>query len=450
MHGPRTKELIKKELKHLIRPFGAFGRSPKMIWEKGEGVILWDVDGNQYIDLSSGRWQYMSLGWGRKELIDAATEQMNKISHMINADAFSSELAIEYAAQLAAVLPGDINRVLFTCTGTNSTEAAIKISKLFWEIKGRGRKYKVLCLSDAYHGASHFAGTLMGHPGGRNPFGVEVPGVVRMPHYHCYRCPYKQTYPSCGVLCGRMIERIIEQEGPESIACMIAEPIQGTSGFIWPPEEFWSTVTKTLKKYDILFIADEVQNGFCRTGKFWGVDNWNIIPDILTMAKGINSAYIPLGAVGISEELYKVLEGHNFLYGGTGHGSPIALATAKAALRIYLEEDMAARSARLGEHIHKRLVNEFLPLPCVDDIMGKGCYQSFAFALNKTTGSQFDQEAQNKAAEILDNRFLEEGVLPRIEQARRVSITPPLVISEQELDKGLDIMLRVLKEVKPI
>lgn len=446
----RKQELIRKESAHLIRMFGVVGATPKVIWERGEGIKLWDIDGKQYIDMSSGRFQWMNLGWGRKELIDAAYEQMQKMTHMIMGEAFSSEMAIEYAAELGEVLPGDINYVLFTSGGTDSVEAAVKMAKLYWNVHGQAGKYKVLCLSDAYHGASHFAASLLGVSYGRAPFGVEFPGVVRIPNYYCYRCPFGLKYPSCNMLCARMVERTIEQEGEETIACMIAEPIQGYAGFIWPPDEYWPIVRKTCSDHNILLIADCVQTGFCRTGKFWGVDNWNIVPDMLTMGKGINSGYLPLGALGVSDRIYKDVRGHLFLYGATFHGNPVVLATGRAALKIFTEEKLAQRSAKLGEHIHERLVREFLPLACVDDVMGKGCYQSFEIALNKTTGSKFNQEVQNEAGESIDNQLLEKGVLSRIEHNRRVAITPPLVISEDELDRGLDIILDVMKKVRPV
>ena len=450
MTTTRTEELRKKEATHLFRSFSVVGVAPKVVWERGTGARLRDVDGKEYIDMSSGRFQYMSLGWGRQELVDAVTEQVQKISQMVTGDAFSSELAIEYATELAEVLPSDIDRVLFVNSGTEATEGAVKIAKMYWNIRGQAGKYKVRCLSDAYHGASHFAASLIGASFGRAPFGVEFPGIVRIPHYHCYRCPFDLKYASCNMLCARMVERTIQQEGEETIACMIAEPIQGYGGFLWPPDEYWPMVRKILKEHNILLIADEVQNGFCRTGKFWGVDNWNITPDLMTMGKGINSMYIPLGAVGVSANIYKDFAGHVFLYGGTSHGNPIALASGRAALKVYKEEELADRAARLGEHIHERLVKEFLPLPCVDDVMGKGCYQSFAIALNKTTGSKFNQAAQDEVGEALDNRLLEKGVLGRIEHNRRMAITPPLVIGEDELDTGLDIMRDLMKEVKPV
>jgi len=169
------------------------------------------------------------------------------------------------------------------------------------------------------------------------------------------------------------------------------------------------------------------------------------------MGKGINSNFLPLGAVGISNKVYGHLSGQMFLYGATSHGNPVVLATGRAALKIYKEERLAERAAKLGEHIHERLVKEFLPLPCVDDVMGKGCFQSFVIALNKSTGNKLNPEAQDKAVKDIDNRLLERGILPRpATLSWRVGITPPLTIGEDELDVALDTMRDVMKEVKPV
>jgi 4-aminobutyrate aminotransferase-like enzyme len=209
-------------------------------------------------------------------------------------------------------------------------------------------------------------------------------------------------------------------------------------------------VSQILKDYDILLISDEVQNGFCRTGKFWGVDNFALAPDLLYMGKGINSMYLPLGAVAVSDRVFKGIQGHEFVGGGTSCGDAAALASGLAALKIYQQEKLDQRAAELGEHARQRLVEEFLPLPCVDDVMGKGLYQSFEIALNKTTGSRFNPAAQAKVREEVFWKLIESGVFARIDHDRRVYFTPPLTITAEELDQALDILLRTMKEVKPL
>jgi len=445
----RTEELLKKD-ERFFHPFGAVGEKSRIIWEKGEGAKLWDTEGHEVIDISSAYAQCGHLGYGRKEINDAVYEQMQQLPQMFMQPPNTTPVAAEYAAELTEALPDDLNRVFFTNSGTESTENAVKVARAYWHNKGQAGKYKVLSLSEAYHGASHFAASIGGWSYLRTGFGLEFPGIVRAPIWHCYRCPFNLKYPSCEITCAHYVSRIIEVEGPESIACMIAETIQGYAGVIWPPDEYWPIVTAILKEHDILLISDEVQTGFCRTGTFWGVENFNFVPDILYMGKGINSMYLPLGAVAVSDRVFKGIEGMEFVAGGTSCGHAAALASGRAALKIYKEERLDQRAAKLGAHMHERLVKEFQPLPCVDDVLGRGLYQSFEIALNKTTDSKFNPEAQAKVRNEIFWKLMERGVFGRIDHDRRVYLTPALIIGETELDQALDILLGVMKEVKPV
>jgi 4-aminobutyrate aminotransferase-like enzyme len=236
---------------------------------------------------------------------------------------------------------------------------------------------------------------------------------------------------------------------------MIAEVAMGNGGVIWPPDEWWPMVREITKKYDILLIADEVQTGFCRTGKFWGVDQFNVVPDMLNMAKGINSGFLPFGAVGISDKIANAFpKGQPFKGYTTSDANALCVASARAALKVYTEQKMADRVAKLGARLSERFKNEFLPLPVVDDITGKnrGLYQSFAIGLSKTTGKPYDMAATAEARNFLAAKALEKGVLLGTCDGypRRQPICPPFIITEEELDKVLDVTLSVLKEIKPV
>lgn len=448
----QTLDLARKDGAHFYRQLSVVGKAPTIIWERGKGTKLWDTNGKQYIDMSSGHVHFSNLGYARKELNDAAYEQMQKISHMHTAGFMSNIQAIEYAAELAEVLPGDINHVCFTNTGTESTEVAVQVARFYWEAQGQANKYKLLCLSDNYHGCSALSRSLSSFRYlGMAGFGHVYPNIIRVPNYHCYRCSLGLNYPDCGIACARFLGKVIETEGEETVVALIAEAVLGPAGVIWPPNEYWPIVRRICSENNILLIADEVQTGFCRTGKFWGVDNWNIVPDIMTMGKGINSGYLPLGAVGVSDKVHKVFSGECFMAGATSDANPTVIATGRAALKIYKEEKLAERAAKLGEHIHERLVNEFLTLPCIDNIMGKGLYQSFEIALNKTTSSEFNYEAVKNARDSMRKQCLEKGVLTSGDgYPWRMPIVPPYIIDEDELDAGLDIILDVMKEVEPV
>lgn len=446
MASTRTEELLKKD-EHFFHPFGVVGEKSRIVWEKGRGAKLWDTEGHEVIDLSSAYAQCGHLGFSRKEINDAVYEQMQQLSHMFMQPPHTCVPAAEYSAELAQVLPGDINHVFFTNSGTESTEAAVKTARFYWYHKGQAGKYKIISMNEAYHGASHFAASICGWPYVRTSFGVEFPGIIRVPSFHAYKSPFGKDHAK---ILAYLLEQTILAEGPESIACMMAEPIQGYAGVVWPQDEYWPLVTAILKKYDILLICDEVQTGFCRTGKFWGVDNWNFVPDIMTMGKGINSMYLPLGAVGVCDKVYKFISGKEFVAGGTACGDAAAMASGRAALKIYIGEKLDQRAAKLGEHMHERLVKEFAILPCVDDVLGKGLYQSFEIVLNKTTGREVPPDVQTRATGDLFWKLMERGVFARIDHDRRVYLTPPLIIGEDELDKALDILLGAVKEVKPV
>ncbi len=445
----RTQELFKKDGVHFFHPMGVVGKEPSVIFERGKGSQLWDTDGKQYTDLTAGVGQCASLGYGREEIIDAACEEMQKTKtpHVIITGRTSNIPAIEYAAELAEVLPGDINHVYLTNSGTEAVEVAIQVARMYWEAHGQADRYKLLCLARAYHGSSALTRSLTNM--GMSCFGHQYPGIVRLPDWHCYHCPFGLKYPSCNIACARFVESVIEQEerGGNTIVALIAAAIQGQD-VIWPPDEYWPIVSKILSDHNILLIDDEVKTGFCRTGKFWAVEHWNVVPDIMTMSKGINGGYLPFGAVGVSDRVYKDLEGKVFSGVLTQGSNPTCIATARATLKIYAKEKLVERSAKLGEHLHERLVKEFLPLPCVDDVMGKGLFQSFEVALNKTTGSKFNPEAMKETSERASSQLQERGVFAQL--GNRVVVSPPFVITEDELDSALDVLLSVMKEVKPV
>lgn len=448
----RTQELLKKDVAHFFHQFGVVGQTPKMIWERGKGAQIWDTNGKQYTDMTSGAAHCASLGFARKELSNAAYEQMQKLTTLMTSEVTSNIPAIEYAAELAEVLPGDINHVYLTCCGSEATEVATQIARHYWDSVGQPQKYKVIAINRAYHGGTLLSRSLTGSHIGMGSFGRRAPEVVKAPNYLCPQCAFGLKYPNCDMACAKFIESVIEQEGPETISCMIAEVALGNGGVFWPPDEWWPMVREITKKYDILLIADEVQTGFCRSGKFWGLDHFNVVPDILNMAKGINSGFLPCGAVGVSDRIVDAFpKGQPFKGYVTQDANALVVASARAALKVY-KDGMADRVAKLGAHLTDRLKNEFLPLPCVDNISGKGLYQSFAIALNKTTGKPYDPVATAKARDFLAAKCLEKGVLVGVCDGypRREPIVPPFVITEEELDKALDVTLSVMKEVKPV
>jgi len=391
-----------------------------------------------------------NLGHNHPKLIEAATKQMNEFWHYsAGAPTASNIPAIEYCHALAEVLPTGIDHVLLTCTGTESTESCIQIARAYWESVGELGKYKIICMDRAYHGASQLARSMTGAHIGLSCYSRRNPEVVKMPNFvtgieNCFKTVEENA---------RYLEQVIQQEGADTISCLMAEVAQGNGGVVWPGDEWWPITREICTKHNILLIADEVQTGFCRTGKFWGVDHYGVVPDMVSMAKGINSGILPFGAVGFSNKIFDALAKSNkrLMSYTTSDGNAVVAATALAALKIYKEEKMADRVAKLGAQLSKRL-NEFTKLPVVDAPMGKGLYQSFLISLNKTTGSPYNAEATTAAREKLNAECLKQGVMLTYCDGypHRQPIVPPFIITEEELDHALDVIYSVLKEIKPV
>ncbi|MBE9513325.1 MAG: aspartate aminotransferase family protein [Chloroflexi bacterium] len=449
------QELVKKDLAHVIHPFGVMGAEPKFIFTEGEGVYLRDIDGNKYMDMTSGGVHLCNLGHSPKALVDALDEQMHKLAYFsAGAPNVATEQYIEYCTELAEVLPGDLNRVYMTCSGSETTEVSTQIARHYWDSVGQPGKYKIIAINRAYHGGTLLSRSLTGSQVGMGSFGRRVPEVVRAPNYMCPRCAFGLTYPDCDMACAKFLESVIEQEGEDTISCMIAEVALGNGGVYWAPDGWWQKVREITKEHNILLIADEVQTGFCRSGKFWGVDHFNVVPDMLNMGKGINSGFLPCGAVGVSDKIVNAFpKGQPFKGYVTQDANALVVASARAALKAY-KGGMADRTAKLGAHLSKRFADEFQPLPCVDDIsgLGKGLYQSFAIKLNKTTGKPYDVAATAKARDFLAGEALKQGVLLGTCDGypRREPIVPPFIITEAELDQALDVTLSLMKEIKPV
>jgi len=448
--GQKTQEWAQRGVAHIIASSGEVGRGAEIIFEKGEGALLTDIDGKEYIDISSFV-QACNLGYGNREIIDAITAQLNKLQFSYStAQVYSSPVAIELAEELTKITPKNINHFQHTTGGTESVEWAVKLAKSYWYAKGKAIKYKIICLTNAYHGMGTFGGGLVGSSGSRLPYGVEFPGILRAPSFNCYRCHLGRTYPDCGIACAKYVEKIIEDEGEDSVAAFIAEPVQGWGGAINPPPEYFPMVKRILTDRNVLFIDDEVMTGFCRTGKFFAVEHWNIEPDIMAMAKGINSVYTPLGAIGISDEIYETLRGRSFGLSSTGPGALGGLTSGITAIRIYVRDSIAEHVAELGKHVKNRLLTEFLPLPHVGTISGLGLLLAIEIVADKETKRRFPTQ-KDVMRSILMPKCHEKGLFPRFYRNPnhdRLSVAPPLIITKEQADKALDILYTVISELK--
>lgn len=436
-----TEELIKYDVEHILHSLGSGGKNYGFALESAEGVRVKDSEGKEYIDLSS-QLVNVNFGHSRRDITEAAKAQLDKMQFTALLRGFTNVPAIEYSQKLAQVVPKGLDHFLFTMTGADAVDCAFKIANLYYKVKGE-RRYKIISLFNSYHG------TLRG-TGGASAVGkgilAECPSCgdhLHVPNYFCYRCPLHLEYPSCGIECAKFLDYVIENEGKGNVCCFIAEPEQGAGGFISPPPEYFPMVREICSKHSVLFIGDEVMTGFGRTGKMWGLDNWNVVPDIMTMSKAIVGAYLPFGAVAVSDEIFNALRGQFLNMGSTESGNPICCAVASKVLDVMREERIVEHAAEMGKYARDRLEKEFLPLPHIGSLSGLGLMLSMAIVVDKKTKAV----PAPGVDEQIRRRGLEQGLYTRVLE-NRFCFAPPLVITKEEIDEALDRLYPVLAELK--
>jgi putrescine aminotransferase len=440
-----TEELLKFDRDHILHPTCPVGQNLGIVFKKGRGVILQDTEDKEYIDCAS-QLTCVNLGYGRIEIVDAIVEQMNKLEYTTLFFGFSHVAAIECGQRLAELTPQGLDHFLFTSGGSEGTETAFKIARL------STKKHKIISLYDSYHGVTLGSLSATGEGKGTEWHGLEplAPGFIRIPSYYCYRCPFGKVYPSCDIQCAEFLAETIEREGSESVAAFIAEPVIGAGGTIFPPPEYWPRIREICTKYHVLLIADEVMTGFGRTGKFLALEHWGVEPDIMVMAKGITSAYFPFGAVAINDNVYNRLKGLTFS-AFTHSGHPVGSAVAVKAIEIYAREKVIENSARVGKHALDRLHAEFQTLPCVGAISGLGLFIGIEVVEDKDSKTSFDPEL--KVPMQIQKKARESGLLIRSRNIAnsagdRISLSPPLTITTEEIDRALEILYPILADTK--
>jgi len=442
MMNTRTEELIKYDAEHLLHCLGVVGQNLGVApFETAQGIMIKDTEGKEYIDLHS-QLTNVNLGHNRKDIAEAAKAQIDKMMFTATLRGYANVLSIEYSQKLAQVVPKGLDHFLFTMTGADADDCAFKIANLYHKVKGE-RRYKIISLFNSYHGTLRGTGGATGILKGACAECPPCGDHIHIPNYNCYRCPLHKEYPGCGIECAQFLNYLIENEGKDNIACFIAEPEQGSGGYIAPPPEYFPRIREICSKHGVIFIADEVMTGFGRTGKMWGIDNWNVVPDIMTMSKGIVSGYLPFGAVAISDEIWGTLKGQFFTLGSSESGNPICCAVASKVLDIYREEHIVEHAAEVGKYIRERLEKQFLPLPHIGSVSGLGLMLGMDIVVDKETKAIISPEV----ASLIQRRGLEQGLFLRV-FGNRQCISPPLVITQEEADEALDKLYPIFAELK--
>ncbi len=328
-----------------------------VVMERAEGALVWDSDGNEYIDAFASLWT-VNVGHGRQEIFDAINAQMQKMAiyHIFQ---IGNEPAIKLAAKVAEHMPGDLDHVFLTLGGGESVETAVKMARQYWRNKGKGTKYMVMFRDRSYHGTTMTSTSAQGLSVNRAKFEPLLPGFIKLGAPYCYRCEWNKTYgDDCKMECATQVEREIAFYGPENVGTMLGETMIGTGGVIPPPPEYWPMVNEICKANDVLVINDEVITGFGRSGTWFGFEQFGSDPDLITMAKGLSSGYLPLGAVGAKDHVFDAFlggPGEAFMSGATYMGHPLCCAAGIANLEIVEREKLVERCAELGPYVQDGL-----------------------------------------------------------------------------------------------
>jgi taurine---2-oxoglutarate transaminase len=403
----------------------------------GEGRYFWDYEGNRYLDFAS-QLVNLNLGHQHPKVVAAIKEQADRLCTI--GPPLANDKRSELARLVAEVTPGDLNHTFFTNGGAEANENAVKLAR--W-VTGR---HKVIARYRSYHGATGGAITLTGDP--RRWFAEPgLPGVVRMLDPYTYRCPAGHPEP-CPVCSGAPhFEEILQYEGPHTVAAVIMETIVGTNGIIVPPDGYLQAIREVCDRYGILLILDEVMAGFGRSGRWFACEHWDVVPDILTTAKGINSGYVPLGAMTVREHVYDAIKDRFFGGGLTYSGHPLACAAGVASIETFREEGIVENAAAMGDHLREMLPRLAQAHPSIGDIRGRGLFWGLELVRNRETREPLvPYNAGGEAAEPvlrLTKAALERGLYLFVHW-NVVIVAPPLTITREELDEGLAILDEVL------
>lgn len=447
--GPQeTKQLEEDFLGHLWPPFTQVNGLKPTIMERAEGAVVYDTAGNAYIDAFASLWT-VNVGHGRKEIFDAIQEQAEKLAiyHIFQIGNIPS---VRLAAKVAEHLPGDLNHVFLTLGGGESVETAVKMARQYWRNKGKGTKYMVMFRDRSYHGTTMTSTSAQGLSMNRAKFEPLLPGFIKLGAPYCYRCAWSQTYGDCKMECARAVEQEIAFYGAENVGTMLGETMIGTGGVIPPPAEYWPMVCETCKANDVLVINDEVITGFGRSGTWFGFEQFGSSPDLVAMAKGLSSGYLPLGAVGARDHVFDAfLGGGNeaFMSGATYNGHPLCSAAGLANLEIIERENLVDRCRDVGAYMQKGL-QTLLKHPIVGDVRGVGLVAGIEYVQDKATKEWFPP-AVGAAAKIRDEAF-KRGVFIRLLGGGNChAVAPPFIISTEQIDtvvKVLDESITVVEK----
>ena len=437
--------------KHLIEPnmtrTAAFAPENFTLFVKEDGCRVTDIKGKTYLD-AFGSLMYKNTGYGRKEIVDAIYEQLQQLSSCVGTSPNVPQIML--AKKLADMTPGDLSVVFYGCNGGDAVETGIKIARHYQKLCGFHNRYKVIGRRREYHG-TNFGSMALGHPikGGYplmledyQVYGPLMPGIIHVAPPRCFRCEYGLSYPNCDVKCARHVEDIVLREGPETVAVFLATPVCANSLCDVPPPEYWPIIRSICDKYGILLQMDCVVCGFGRTGKMFATEHFGIVPDIMAVAKGIISGYLPLSATIMSSKIADKFENNTFSHDYTFGGHPAACAAALVNIDILEREKLVENSAVVGKYLLKKL-QALCKYRTVGDVRGIGLFCAVEYVKDKKTKEPFDDALTARLKSKLKNA----GLLSRTRNSS-TSFLPPLVFTKSDADEAVAILERGITDIE--
>ncbi len=447
MNLPLTNAaLLALDQQHMIHPLHHTASHAKgRVWVRGKGSFLYDADGKKYIDGLSCLWN-VSAGHGRRELAEAAFRQMNKLAFSSSYTGGSNKPAIELAERLSTLVYPNINTFYFTSGGGESTDSNIKLARFYWKTKGRPEKTKVIGREWGYHGTTLAAMCATGIKAYWPMFEPRIPGFSHIPSPDPYHYPLPEDGSSQGIAAANELEKEILEQDPETVAMFIAEPVQGGGGVIPPQPDYFRRIREICDQYDVLLVSDEVITGFGRTGKMFGLQHYGVEPDLMQFAKSITSGAVPLGGIGMNDEIAETITSSKspWMHSYTYSGHPVSCAVGLATLDIIENEDLPGQAAAKGEAMLKKLHEALDDHPHVGNVRGLGMMHGIEIVRDKQTREWFGADFGLGAK--LTRALLERGLYTRVRNDI-ICNAPPLITDESVLDQMVDIYREAVVEV---
>jgi adenosylmethionine-8-amino-7-oxononanoate aminotransferase len=451
--------LVRADRQHLIHPLHhPVDNENTVIYVRGRGVTVEDIDGHEYIDGLSGLWN-VNVGHGRAELAEAAAAQMKDLAYFSGFVGSSNIPSIALADRLLDITDHTMQAVFLTSGGAEANESAFKTARFYWKARGKAAKVKIIARDQAYHGLT--LQTMSATGMGRNywkMFEPRVPGFVHIPTCYPYRYQGALRGESVGEAAARELEEAILREGPDTVAAFIGEPIHGAGGVFYPTDDYWPRVRDVCTRHDVLLIDDEIITGFCRTGRWFGLSHWNVTPDILTFAKGVTSGYLPLGGMMVTRAIKDVMDAvkpeDRWMHAYTYSGHPTCCAVAVKNIEIMQRERLWENAANMGERLQAALTAAFGDHPNTGDIRsGKGLLAAVEFVEDRATRKNFAGDL--KFASSVKAEMMKRGVITRTRPAAGADpapgdilfFAPPLVVTEAEIDRLVGVAHDAVKIV---